>query len=205
MGKDALDRIVPRNRLVGSTIERYTRNGSSVNLSQRDIQSIIDVTRRGFGTSMGADDIRNHILPVQFLYVASWHGNVVGFASSEVREGKFYLAGVAVDRERQEFGLATDLTRAVIEDAANLAYTGFWTRTQNPLVERTISRVLGDLRDEEVVGNWSIDRTLLEGHYGHMLTDTRPLSRNPELSRIYGSLDYSRGDAFRLDVNFGHS
>jgi hypothetical protein len=108
---------------------------------------------------------------------------------------------VVVEKERQDAGLATDLTRAVIEDAANLAYTGFWTRTQNPLVEHTISRVLTTLRDERVVDDWSIARSLLPGHYGKMLTGTQPVSRNAELNGIYGSLDYAKGDAFRLDIS----
>lgn len=201
MAASALAPVVTRNRLNGSTIERYVRNGLPIELPGQDIRRIIDLTRSGFGTAMDEEDIRQHILPVDFLYVASWKGDLVGFASSQMKDGKFYFSGVVVDKTHQNAGIATDFARARVEDALRLGYHGFWTRTQNPVVEYTLSRALDQLREDGSFGDWTMERRLLPALYGKMLTASKPISRDSTLNETYSALDHPRGDAFRLDIS----
>lgn len=194
-----LSPLTKHNRLVNSILERKTREVGHIQISEPDILQIIELTRRGFGTPMDAEDIRNHLLPVDLLYIAREGERIFGFASSEVKDGSSYFSGVVVDREYHKAGLASDFARVWTKDAFDLGCRSLWTRTQNPIVEHMMGRALDELKEGQTIGDWSVERTLMAGRYGRMLTDRIPLSRDVDLNRVYTELDYPRGDAYQLD------
>jgi len=99
------------------------------------LESLIPVTRDGFGTPVETDDIKNHVLGVDAIYVARFSGGAVVFGSFDhlciAGERVLYLSGTVFESRHQKKGLLGKILDQAITDA-NCRYIA--TRTQNPVI-----------------------------------------------------------------------
>lgn len=167
-------------------------------MSEADIQGLVQLAVSTFGPGMSAEEVKEHILPVDRLYVARDNGAIVGFASLNFSPDFSYLAGTAVHPKKQGSGLYHDFAKERILDSLEKGLEKIKTRTQNPIIEHTLRNSFACLVQEKIIENFSFHRELLEGLYGRMLTKAIPKSRDMEVNNAYSSLNYARGDAFML-------
>ncbi len=171
-------------------------------LPEKTIDELVQAAIDSFGSSMGRDEVIQHLLPNDVLFVAyDKQQKAFAFAAGNYRSGNnssdyFYLAGAVVSPAYQGKGVYTHLTELRIQHSfLNGRDLPIKTRTQNPNVEdgifRAFVKVCG-ISPSDVV----VKREIIPGLYGRQLTKTLPR----EISREspYAQLDYVRGDAFEL-------
>ena len=105
--------------------------------NQKDIDELVDIAREGFGTEMTEQDVRNHVLNTDILYlvkdiesdknVAFSSYDLVNFGNDKI----LYLNGIVVRRSLQKSGLFYDINKRVlsIDDFDYIVM-----RTQNPVI-----------------------------------------------------------------------
>lgn len=105
-----------------------------------------------------------------------------------------YFAAATVAKCSQGSGLYKDMntnrTQVAIERNAALIFT----RTQNPRVQAGIQSVLEEISEKGIINGFSLERRLIKGCYGQMLTNEIPFSRRVDFSE----LNYNNGDAYAL-------
>jgi len=114
-----------------------------------------------------------------------------------------YLAGATVSKEAQGSGLYKKMNQTRIGLALERGLGLVFTRTQNPRVQSGIQSVLAGLVEQGKLEGFSLERRLVKGCYGQMLTRTKPVDDKVS----FGELDYEKGDAyvllFRLEYKQG--
>lgn len=186
---------------------------------QELVEKLIPVARSGFGTLVGANDIKNHVLRVNVVYVATYSKEPVGFGSFDhlFLAGKkvLYLNGVVFAAEHQRKGLMGKvIERAIAESDCEFIVT----RTQNPVIYVCLSkkcRVLypnSNTTPPEPFRSIAISmakrlkmkrlnpNTLIEiGTYGGYMTATKPCyqGKSKEVAELFirTGLCPARGDA----------
>jgi hypothetical protein len=177
------------------------------------VPALVACIRSGFGQSeFDEQDIRDH-LGGDFVILAHAQGALVGYASTNLNvslrqqfgkhfpdvNGAYFAAGV-VSREYQQHGLYSNLNRLRVQEVFKRKQEAIFTRTQNPFVEAGIKSAL------EYAGiTPQINRLLVSGCYGHMLTASQPMRCDLSLARHYTQLDYGAGDAFVLVFDLNNS
>jgi hypothetical protein len=147
---------------------------------------------------MTAEEVKAHVIPVDRLYIARERLEVVGFASLNFCEDFSYLAGTAVHPSKQGSGLYSSFARFRILDSLDMGFEQMKTRTQNPIIEHTLRKAFSSLVREGKISSFSVQRELVQGIFGRMLTKEIPKSRDETINIHYASLDYRGGDAFML-------
>ncbi len=151
---------------------------------------------RSFGSGMTRDEVKERALDASTLFVAYNGNKPVGFAGLvEENDGSFYLSAAVVDPTERRNGLYTKFTRLRIETVISSG-KNFETRTQNPVVEKTIRNVLENMMTEEKIQGYNINREYKPAVYGRLLTNAVPKSGDKRLDKVYSALDYNKGDAF---------
>jgi len=126
---------------VGNQYTICTIRRPSTNLTDPEqealLKDLIGPTRTGFGTPVETDDIRNHVLNVDTIYVVGEPANLepVGFGSFSHLDlagaPVLYWCGVVLAEEHQGKGLMGQvLDRAIEESDCEFIAT----RTQNPII-----------------------------------------------------------------------
>lgn len=105
-----------------------------------------------------------------------------------------YLHGSAVRRDAQGTGLYRALNRRRIDEVIGRRITSVVTTTQNPKVESGLVSLFDHLLEAGVVTAWRLERSVLRGIYGQLLTAHQPPSRGTP----FEVLDRDAGDAFAL-------
>lgn len=122
------------------------------------VESLTPVARNAFGMSITKEDVRNHVIPVDTLLIASQEGKVKGFSSYKTYQFEDYAviygAGACILRSEQGKGLYRFFNNEGIKtelskNKANKFY--FAARTQNPVIYATVNKILDCIypNDEE--------------------------------------------------------
>lgn len=185
-------------------------------------QEVADLTNKGFGIGTTVEDVKNHVFPLNRLYLAFEDDTLVAFASFDHHRfaGKdiLYLSGIIVDPECQKQGVFTHINKTEIE-ASNPDYLVM--RTQNPVVYGATKRHLTETlypncekaSDEALLVAAAIaihhnyplsqlqdyfDLLVVRGAYGTSFYDTIPFDKDG--TKVFDSLnmDYMGGDAVVL-------
>lgn len=105
-----------------------------------------------------------------------------------------YLAGATISKDRQSTGFYKKMNARRIGLAIERGMNLIFTRTQNPRVQSGIQSVLNEMQENGVIGGYEVQRILIPGCYGHMLTEEKPVDDKVS----FGELDYDKGDAYVL-------
>lgn len=105
-----------------------------------------------------------------------------------------YLAGATISKARQSTGFYKQMNESRINAALVRNLDLIFTRTQNPRVQSGIQAVLENMKEKGVISNYELERILMPGCYGHMLTEEKP--HDDKVS--FDELDYENGDAYVL-------
>ncbi|MGD9129320.1 MAG: hypothetical protein PVJ09_02440 [Candidatus Woesebacteria bacterium] len=117
------------------------------------------------------------------------------FQSSEFSDVQgCYLAGATIDKERQGTGFYKKMNEGRVGIALDRKLPLIFTRTQNPRVQAGIQAVLESYKERGLIADYKLDRILIPGCYGHMLTKERPFCDGVS----FDELDYDKGDAYVL-------
>lgn len=124
----------------------------------------------------------------------------IGFAGLELKSEKqaMYLSAAVVKPTEQGHGLYTTFTMQRIDIGLLFGFSVAVTRTQNPIIEYEIKRVLEMMVLEKEIKGYELLRRPAPGAYGRMLTKTIPKSKSEEINAIYGTLNYEMGDGYEL-------
>jgi hypothetical protein len=168
-------------------------------LNTKQIEEIVEVGLEAFGEGMTREEILEHALQADKLYLLE-DDKVRGFSGLEFRDEGPYLSGSALAVCARGAGKYTELTTRRIQDAISAGHKLISTRTQNPKVEMGFRKSLQALVVRGVIDEFEITRVHQKDIYGRMLTAERPRSRDIEINAHYDALDYERGDAFFLEA-----
>ncbi len=171
-------------------------------LAEKTVDDLVQAAISSFGSSMNRDEVLEHLLPNDVLFVAyDREQKAFAFAAGNHRSDNhgldyFYLAGAVVSPAYQGKGVYTHLTELRIEHSfLNGRELPIKTRTQNPNVEDGILRAF--VKVKEISPSYVVvTREIIQGLYGRQLTTTLP--RELSTTSPYAQLNYARGDAFEL-------
>lgn len=105
-----------------------------------------------------------------------------------------YLHGSAILPEAQGSGLYRRLNRRRMEEIVAAGIGSVLTTTQNPKVERGLTSICEELREAGAIAGWDLERSVLPGIYGQLLTPHQPSTAGTP----FEPLDREAGDAFSL-------
>lgn len=179
---------------------------------------IHDCVKSAFGRpDFSREDTTRHISSDR-LIVAMNGDRVVGFSSlvfgspNEILADNYlpdikgsYLAAAAVVEEAKGKGIYQHMNDQRIAVALGRRDEVLFTRTQNPLVETSITRTLERNAEEGEIAGYSLQRVLIPGCYGSQLTaETPPPSPDPKIQKAHDRLDLTAGDAYVLLYAIGY-
>lgn len=176
-----------------------------ITLGKNAFRELVRVTREGFDKDMSEQEIREVVLPNTELFIAYKNNKPVGFTAAKHRENEVYLAAAVIIPSERGTGLYTIFNRLRIEEGLSKGFTIISTRTQNPIVERRITSVLENLKMESKIIGYTVNRELLIGVYGRMLTGSRPESSDTNVNETFSRLNYEQGDAFFITFTVEHN
>lgn len=121
--------------------------------------------------------------------------------SSLPTKPRVYFAGAAIAREAQRQGLYDKMNRErmnILMDEHQLE--GFFTRTQNPLVETGLTHMLEDLKRQGRISDFSLERIKMPKAYraGMLTGEKPPRSKDTSIQEAYDRLKIEEGDAYVL-------
>jgi GNAT superfamily N-acetyltransferase len=172
------------------------------NLDKEVLGGIVRVGQRAFGESMDGNEILEHILPTDRLYLARENNILQGFATANINLESIHLEGTAVDPEYQGRGLYRKFTCEIIDLALDQSKQAITMRTQNPKIELGVRRTISDYIRQGLIQAYDVDRNIQKAAYGRILTSKKPLSSSFLMNARYKVLNYERGDAFELKFRF---
>lgn len=186
-------------------IQEYNNVETHRQLPPELVQGIEECIDSAFGGSITQEDARQHMSGDQLLLAISGdEKKVQGFSASKlaVAEKEFqdlklsskpgvYLAGTAIALCHQGEGLYDFFNKSRIVFGIEKGAEVVFTRTQNPKVQKGITKTIEQMIREGSISDYALSRIVREGIYGKMLTAKKPTGRGIDFEDI----DYERGDA----------
>lgn len=185
------------------------------------VDELTEIARDGFGSQMTREDVENHVLKTEILYLVREKNNVVGFSSHNRLKingrSVLYNNGIAIKRNAQRKGIYYEVNK----EAMNLNKFDFVAmRTQNPVIYGATLKLVKQLYPdgyeipEEIkeIGK-TIAKDYLKmlrfdentfigrGTYGCSLYNTVPRYKDESINKFFDEtlgLDYSAGDSVLL-------
>ena len=115
------------------TIEKILNPKEKV--SDLSLDELIAIARNGFGTEMTREDIVNHIINIDILYLLKYKNELVGFSSYDLHEFNgnkiLYLSGIVLRRDMQKNGFFKDTNKIALSEIKPKYFT---MKTQNPVI-----------------------------------------------------------------------
>lgn len=163
------------------------------------LQGVLACIDSAFEGGVTREDALHHISG-DIVTVSHSNGEVSGFSSTVFDTPRntvglgidvvgCYLQGATVSKEAQGNGVYKQMNQMRIVEALKRDVPFIYTRTQNPRVEAGIQSALDAMQVK-----YSLERVLVPGCYGQMLTKSKPEARGGS----FDELDYEAGDAYVL-------
>ena len=130
------------------TIERIDAPGKSFSGQERDtlVTRLAEIARNGFGTEITMEDVENHVMKVDTLYLIRQEKKIIGFSSYDVLQlGEafiLYLSGIVVEREFQKHGFFNMVNKLALS-SGNFDFLAM--RTQNPVIYAATEKLVKEL------------------------------------------------------------
>jgi hypothetical protein len=110
------------------------------------VDTLLTIARNGFGTEVTRDDVENHVLKVDKLYLASLDDKVIGFSSYNMfdidSKNILYLNGIVVLRDHQKNGLFYKINNDILSKDN---YDYLVMRTQNPVIYAATQKIVKEI------------------------------------------------------------
>ncbi|HEX7042882.1 MAG TPA: hypothetical protein VF189_06535 [Patescibacteria group bacterium] len=179
-------------------------------------EDIYSCVKSAFGQpNFDRNDAMNHVKGDYVSLALNDRNQVVGFSTTDRNTSprytfdrsnlpdkpRVYFAGAAVAKEAQGQGVYERLNKErinILMDEHQLG--GFFTRTQNPLVETGLTHMLGDLKRQGRISDFSLERIKMPKAYsaGMLTGEKPPKSKDPSIQEAYDNLKIEEGDAYIL-------
>lgn len=174
--------------------------GGDIDVDNKTISNLITVARDGFGKFISNEEVIEHVVRRDALFIAYKDDKEIGFSTFSRNGSDMYLGGAVVIKKEQNNGLYGLLTKVRIVEAINNKITTVTTNTQNPSVEQGIVKIFKEAKTLGKIQDFTMKREMVPNLYGRMLTRQIPKSTNSDLNLIYSHLNYGNGDAFRITI-----
>jgi hypothetical protein len=186
-------------------------------------QTLVDrlahIARTGFGTNITQEDVENHVMQVDKLYLIMEDSVIAGFSSYGIMEHNnrkiLYLHGIVVMPEFQKHGIFQRLNRLALSEEN---YDFLAMRTQNPVVyaatEHLVKKLFPNRKKapedvKKIAVHLALDHLKMQAFdeetfvgrhtYGTCLySDVPKHQRSSELFDSILKLDYKAGDSVIL-------
>jgi hypothetical protein len=181
-------------------IAKHKANSGDPNINKELFEEIFRISRASFTPVISKEEVTNLIKDSALLIVAYDKDKMqpVGFASSHYTDDFCYLSSAAIIKSEQGKGLYQMFNRLRISDGLSKGFDTFTVTTQNPRVENGISCTFDALLMEGRISGYSMQREVIRGCYGRLITGYIPRSSEERINRLFSMLDYTRGDAFQI-------
>jgi hypothetical protein len=129
-------------------LERIISPGMALEQDEQEtlVSQLTQVAQSAFGTHITEEDVRNHVLTADVLYLLRTADEPVGFSAYTTRmhDGAciLYLSGIAVQRELQGSGFFNRVNQLALA-AEQPDY--FAMRTQNPVIYGATKKFVGKI------------------------------------------------------------
>lgn len=125
----------------------YNPNDKFKDVKRKNLVSkLTEIARDGFGSSIAYDDVENHVLHVDALYLIYGKNDLIGFSSYDfiTFKGKniLYLSGIVVKRDFQKNGLFNIVNKSAISQGN---FDFLTMRTQNPVIYGATNKIVETL------------------------------------------------------------
>ena len=192
-------------------VKEFREVSSHTDLPQEYLDGLSRCVQSAFGGGVTEEDALSHMHGDQVLIGFDRNDDdqleIVGFSATKLKfehtDGEdfsipkpyAYFAAAAIAKSHQRTGLYAHLNDIRMDYVLENGIDRVATRTQNPRVEEGISAALDRMVEARRIRSYVISRQVIQGVYGGMLTDVRPVARVVN----YDNIDYERGDANLID------
>ncbi|MDI6737180.1 MAG: hypothetical protein QME12_01545 [Nanoarchaeota archaeon] len=180
---------------------------------------LAEIARNGFGTKITMEDVENHVMNVDTLYLIRQEKKIIGFSSYDVLNLDeafiLYLSGIVVEREFQKHGFFNMVNKLALS-SGNFDFVAM--RTQNPVIyaatEKLVKRLYPNkegtpesirqlasiiARDYLKMERFCEETMVGKATYGTCLYDK--VQRHPRADDFFDNVlnvDYNAGDSVLL-------
>ena len=174
--------------------------GNSVDIDKSEFKDVIRVAKNAFTTTTSERWITG-LLTANNLLLSAYRRDTnakVGFAASEYHTDECHFVTAFIARSEQSNGIYHMFNKLRISDGLDEGFSIFTVTTQNPNVERGVSKAMEYFTDQGNISSYSLTRELKRRTLPKMLTQFVPKCQDQDLNELYLTLNYKKGDAFRL-------
>jgi hypothetical protein len=174
--------------------------GRSIDLDKSEFKDAIRVAKNAF-TPTASERWITGLLTANNLLLSACRKDLnvkVGFAASEYQTDECHFVTAFIARSEQSNGIYYIFNKLRISDGLDEGFSIFTVTTQNPNVERGVSRAMQYFINQGNISSYSLTRELRRRTLPKMLTPCVPRCPDESINSKYYSLNYKKGDAFRL-------
>jgi len=174
--------------------------GRSVDIDKSELKDVMRVAKNAF-TQTASERWITNLLTANSLLLSAYRkdtGAKVGFAASEYQSDECHLVTAFIARSEQNQGIYYMFNKLRIADGLDEGFSIFTVTTQNPNVERGLSRAMQYFITQGNISSYSLTRELRRRTLPRMLTPHVPICPDESINGNYHKLNYKNGDAFRL-------
>lgn len=130
------------------TIEHISAPDKFFSGQERDtlVCRLAGIARNGFGTDITMEDVENHVMKVDALYLIRQDDAIIGFSSYDILHINeaciLYLSGIVVERKFQKHGIFGRANRFALS-SGNFDFLAM--RTQNPVIYAATEKLVKKL------------------------------------------------------------
>ncbi|HII15742.1 MAG TPA: hypothetical protein HA362_05520 [Nanoarchaeota archaeon] len=107
---------------------------------------LAEIARNGFGTAITMEDVENHVMNADNLYLIRQENEIVGFSSYDLlnvcESPILYLSGIVVERKSQKKGIFGRVNKLALSSGD---FDFLAMRTQNPVIYAATERLVRKL------------------------------------------------------------
>ena len=119
---------------------------NNISHSSDIVDKLTDIARDGFGTGITRDDVINHVLKTDFLYIIGNKENPEGFSSYNrlnIKDSNIlYLNGIVMKRDVQKRGTFYRINSLALD---HHPYDYIAMRTQNPVIYAATQKITKEI------------------------------------------------------------
>ena len=174
--------------------------GKSIDMPKAELKDAIRVAKNAF-TSTTSERWITNLLTANNLLLSVHRKNpnaAVGFAASEYHTDECHFVTAFIAKPERGNGIYYMLNKLRISDGLEEGFSVFTVTTQNPNVERGLSRAMHYFVNQGSISSYSLTRELKRRTLPRMLTPDVPKCPDQNLNEHYLSLNHKKGDAFKL-------
>ena len=105
------------------------------NISENEFNELLEIANNWFWIKMSLDDVKNHLLKSDLLYLMKINNNIVGFSAIVFIKNLIYRYWTVIKKEFQNHGLYK-----ILNDNIKINNQTYFVRTQNKNVIKSLEK-----------------------------------------------------------------